>query len=105
MSSYASSIKYRCRETRAERIHTFCQTWKSADRQCAETAARRQHKFGKQIRSRRTEAGGRRTDFRVCKPQIRWSGEGSNCKNIVLHILEYLIGNYAVTITPALSLP
>ena len=40
----------------------------------------------------------------VCKPQIR-SGEGSNCKNIVLHILEYLIGNYAVTITPALSLP
>jgi hypothetical protein len=52
----------------------------------------------------RTEAGGRRTDFRVCKPQIR-SGEGSNCKNIVLHILEYLIGNYAMPITPALSLP
>ena len=57
MSFYATSIEYRCRETRPKRIHTFCQTRKSADRQCTDPAARRQDEFRKQIRSRRTEAG------------------------------------------------
>src|SRR6185369_11063836 len=71
MSFYAASIEYRCREARPERIHTFCQTRKSADRQCTEPAARRQDEFRKQIRSGRTEAGGCRSDLGLCKPQIR----------------------------------
>src|SRR5690349_135027 len=71
MSFDATGIEYRRGEPGTERIYTFCQTRKSADRQCAGPAARRQDESWKQIRSRRTEAGGGRSDFRVCKPQIR----------------------------------
>src|SRR5580765_4419756 len=45
MSYYATTIEYRSRETRTKRIHTFCQTRKSAGRQCTDPAARRQDEF------------------------------------------------------------